>query len=185
MNQELFDRVYGKDAVKTESEFLDKFKSDIEEKYKSYTTRKLENDLMDQVIEKFNLKLPDDFLKRWLKVINEDKSKRDQIDEEYDSWSNSMKWQLIQRKITEENNLQVTEEELREHVKITLQQRLQTSGQSFEEEQLKMYCEEYLKDNKHKEEVENQVIGYKLVNFLKPKFDIKVKEISMEDFLKL
>ncbi|MBL4715855.1 MAG: trigger factor [Bacteroidia bacterium] len=185
LNQELFERIYGKDAVKDETEFLDKFKSDIAEKYKSYTTRKLENELMDQVIEKFDLKLPDEFLRRWLKVINEDQSKRDKIDEEYDSWSSSMKWQLIQRKIVEENNLQATEEELRDHVKITLQQRLQTTGQSFEEEQLKMYCDEYLKDNKHKEEVENQVVGDKIVNFFKPKFNITVKEVSMEDFLKL
>src|SRR5690606_17443710 len=73
VNQELFDRVFGKDTVATEEDFINKVKETIGENYNRESEHFLNHHIEDHFIANTDINLPDEFLKNWLKVSSEGK----------------------------------------------------------------------------------------------------------------
>ena len=79
------------------------FNSDID--------RILKNEIFKTLIKKLRLKLPDQFLKKWILSSNK-KAKQEDIDKEYETYSDGLKWQLIENFIIKDQNIKVQCEEL-------------------------------------------------------------------------
>ena len=76
LNQELFDRIFGQDAVKSEAEFRDKIKELLMEQFVPESEGKFIKDMRDMLIRKVgDVAFADDILKRWLLVSNEKTTK--------------------------------------------------------------------------------------------------------------
>jgi trigger factor len=73
--------------------------------------RKLQNDIYNYAIEKVKFELPDDFLKRWLKVTNE-KLSDEELEGGYADFAKNLKWTLIENKIITENKIEIKYEEV-------------------------------------------------------------------------
>ena len=117
LNQELFDKTFGKDSVKSEKEFRAKIKEEVEKSFVSESDNKLKNDVILHLIKKTKLSLPDTFLKKWLVATNEQGLTEDQVEAEYERYSKSLKWQLIENKIIKENDIKVENEEVMNYTK--------------------------------------------------------------------
>ena len=119
INQELFDRIYGEGVVSSEEDFIKKIDEEIFANLKHESDYKLSLDVKKLAFDKTDFLLPDDFLKRWLLKVNE-KTTVEQIEKEFDTFKNDLKWQLIRNKIARMNEVKITEEELqKEAEKIT------------------------------------------------------------------
>ena len=105
MTQDLFDKVFGKDTVKSEKEFRAKVKEEVEKSFEGESDNKLKNDVILHLIKKTKLSLPDTFLKKWLVATNEQGLTEEQVEQEYEQYSKSLKWQLIENKIIKDNEL--------------------------------------------------------------------------------
>jgi trigger factor len=103
LNQELFDKLYGAGTINSESEFRDKIKAELAIMFSQDTDRKFLEGVEKTMVEKLNIQLPDDFLKRWLMAVNEKPLTKEQLEAEYPSYANSMKWKLIENKIIKAN----------------------------------------------------------------------------------
>ncbi len=112
MDQEFFDKVFGPEAVKSESEFLAKLKSTIEENYSRESTALLKRHIRESLVDNTEIALPKEFLKRWLFVTNEGKVSHDTINSEIDLYIKELKWTLIKNKIALEHNIEVSHEEI-------------------------------------------------------------------------
>ena len=62
LDQELFDKLFGKDVIKTVTELKDKLKLDAESNFVNQTDQKLLNDVTEYLIENTKFDLPDNFL---------------------------------------------------------------------------------------------------------------------------
>lgn len=71
LNQELFDRLYGAGVINSEAEFRDKIKAELAIMFTQDTDRKFVEGVEKTLVQKLNIALPDDFLKRWLMAVNE------------------------------------------------------------------------------------------------------------------
>src|SRR5690606_7725963 len=71
LNQELFDKVYGVGAVKDLKEFKAKVADELGRGLAVDADRKLKADVQDTLLDKLKLKLPNEFLKRWIVASNE------------------------------------------------------------------------------------------------------------------
>ena len=87
LKQDLFDKVFGKDAVKNEKEFKVKIKEEVEKSFVSESDNKLKNDVILHLINKIKLELPDTFLKKWLVQTNENSLTAEQVEAEYEQYS--------------------------------------------------------------------------------------------------
>ena len=72
LNQEFFDKLFGEGVVTTEEEFTVKITQELESMMQQDAEKKLAGDLYKYGSEKATMALPDDFLKRWLKISNKE-----------------------------------------------------------------------------------------------------------------
>ncbi len=70
--------------------------------------RELRTRLID--LNRDAMPLPNDFIKRWLKISHEQKA--DKLLSDYDNFADNMRWTLITNKLTKQYGIEVTEEEV-------------------------------------------------------------------------
>ena len=186
LNTELFDKVYGEGVVKNEKEFRAKIVAEAEQMFIGDADRKFQNDAVDFLLEKTSFDLPEAFLKRWMQTVSEKPVTLDEIEQDFEGYKKSLKWQIIENKIAKENNLSVTKEEAVAETKKLIRAQMAQYGQvSPEEEQLEKYAHQVLAKKEEEKNIYDRIFASKLTVFFKSAFKINEKEISYENFMKL
>ena len=180
----LFDKIYGPGEVKSIEEFKNKVKEDLNKIFTPDIDRLLKNEISKTLIKKLRLKLPDQFLKKWILSSNK-KAKQEDIDKEYDSYSDGLKWQLIENFIIKDQNIKVTSDEL---LKFTMElmgnQYAQYGMMIPEEEELKKTAEKVLANKDEGRKINDMIYDTKVMRYLKNILKINDKFINHEDFTK-
>ena len=186
INSQLFDKIYGEGNVSTEEEFRGKIREEMENMFNKDSDRVFKRDLSEVLIGKLKLKLPDDFLKRWIMATNEKKISKEQIDEEYDQYAKSLRWQLIENKIITDNELKVEQEEVVEFAKgLLAQQYAQYGMPAPEEEELAQSAVKVLQNQDEAKRIYEAIYETKIIELAKSTVKINEKELSYDDFVKV
>jgi len=186
LNQELFDKTFGKDTVKSEKEFRAKIKEEVEKSFLSESDNKLKNDIILHLIKKTKMSLPDTFLKKWLVTTNEQGLTAEQVEAEYEQYSKSLKWQLIENKIIKEHNLEVKNEDILVHAKELIVSNFAQYGQPApEDKKLEEIAVQVLGNEEERKKIYNQLYDVKTMALYKEKFTLKDKEVTYDEFVKL
>ncbi|MEQ9101163.1 MAG: trigger factor [Imperialibacter sp.] len=185
VNQELFDKTFGKDAVKSNEEFEQKIKETISENYQQETDMFLDRSIRNEMIKNTKLELPDSFLKSWLLRTNEGQLTPEDIEKEFDAYTKELKWSLIRNKISKDQDLKIEHEDVMEEARKLIRRQLAGSGMGSQfESSIDMFVNNYLQgengDNYMK--VHNQVQTLKVMEYIKSQVTIKSKEVSLDDF---
>jgi len=185
VNQDLFDKIFGEDKVKSFEEFETHIRKSIEFEFMESGMAKFNNDAREYLIEKINPPLPEKFLRKWLLTSNTELNEED-LDKEFPLFLKNMKWEVIVNNIAKQNELKVEEWEIVNHAKITTQRQLARYGaNNFTDEDLTNYAMNYLKEEKNVQEMASQVIGNKVYKIIFDAVDVNVQEISIDDFNKM
>ena len=148
--------------------------------------RKLKADIQTEFLEKLKLSLPDSFLKRWIQASNEKPVTPEQIEEEYDQYAQGLKWQLIENKLIEKNEVKVSHEEVVEHTKGLLAQQMASMGMpTNNDEELTETANRVLQNQEEAKNIYMMMYDQKLMDVYKTTFKIKEKEVSYEEFVKI
>lgn len=185
LDKEFYDKVFGEDVIKTEEEFRNRVKEEVESMFVQNADQKLQNDIYTLGMDAVNVEFPDDFLKRWLKATNENLSDAE-VEEGYEDFKKNLKWTLIENKIITDNDLQIKYEEVFQTAKDRLAAQLKLYGQqSFTDEQLGQYAAQLLQDQEQANRIFDEVKALKVFEFVKGKAKLEKKEINNDEFLKL
>ena len=180
----LFDKIYGPGEVKSIDEFKNKVKEDLNKMFNSDIDRLLKNEISKTLIKKLRLKLPDQFLKKWILSSNK-KAKQEDIDKEYETYSDGLKWQLIENFIIKDQSIKVSGEEL---LKFTMNlmgnQYVQYGMMIPNEEELKKTAEKVLANKDEGRKINDMIYDQKVMEYLKNTLKINDKFINHEDFTK-
>lgn len=185
LNQELFEKLYGPDAVKTKADFKAKVKEEMERNFADNAEQLFERDVQDHLLKKAKLELPDEFMKRWLMTANEKPISKEQIEEEYEQYARGLKWQLIENKLITENGLELDQEEVINHTKALVQQQLAGMGQMMEDSELQETAMRVLQNQDEARKIYDQIYSQKLRKLYNDTVKIKERNISYDDFVKL
>lgn len=186
LNQELFDKVYGPGAVSDVKEFRAKIADELGRGLSVDADRKLKSDVQDTLLDKLNLKLPNEFLKRWIVASNDKPITPEQIEAEYDEYAKGLKWQLIENKIIKANDVKVSHEEVIEHTKGLLAQQMAGMGMpTNDDEQLTETANRVLQNEEEARNIYMMMYDNKLMTLYKNSFKLKEKEVSYDDFVKV
>lgn len=185
MNQEFFDKVLGEGSVQNEEEFLNRIREFLKSDLQGESNAKLFNDIRNELLNQNIFTLPDDFLKRWLKVKNAEKAdfNPDKIEEDYDQGKDVIRWELIRKKIVTQNNIQVSEEEIVQEAKRTVVSRLNQMGYSLPEERIQEAAVRLLSSEQEYEKIINFLYEIKALELLKSKVNINEKPILYSEYL--
>jgi len=186
INQELFDKVYGPNAIKSEDEFRTKVEEELGKGLSVDVDRKLKADIQDELLKKLKLSLPDTFLKRWIVASNEKPITPEQLENEYDDYAKGLKWQLIENKIIKSNDVKVTPEEVVEHTKGLLKQQMESMGMpAGDDNDLTETANRVLQNQEEAQNIYAMMYDNKLMTLFKNSFKLKEKEVSYEDFIEI
>ena len=179
-------KCFGKDTVKSEKEFRAKVKEEVEKSFVGESDNKLKNDVILHLIKKTKLSLPDTFLKKWLVTTNEQGLTEEQVEQEYEQYSKSLKWQLIENKIIKDNELEVKNEDVISHTKELIVSNFAQYGQPApEDKKLEEIAVQVLGNEEERKKVYNQLYDVKTMSLYKEKFSLKNKEVTYDEFVKL
>lgn len=182
LNQELFDKLYGAGNVNSLEEFKAKIKSELEMMFAQDTDRKFIENVEKTLVEKLNISLPDDFLKRWLMAVNEKPITKEQLETEYPAYARSMQWKLIENKIIKNNEINVTLDEARDEAKSFILSQFARYGQVPDAAEVNKIADQILAKQEEAQKIFEGLYSKKVLDLLKNTCKLETKEVSYNEF---
>lgn len=185
VNQELFDKVFGPDVVKSEEELREKIKEDAEKQFQSQADQQLLNAVTEYLVENTEFDLPAEFLKKWISVSGENPMTPEQATEEYEKSEKGLRYQLIEGKVLKDNDIKLDFQELKDFAKGFVKAQMAQYGQlNPEEKELDDIVQRVLSNQEEAKRLQEQLVSQKLLTFYKETITFKVKEVNYEGFVK-
>ncbi|MBO3097147.1 trigger factor [Gelidibacter pelagius] len=185
LDQELFDKLFGEGVVSSVTELKAKIKEDSEKQFGQQGDQKFLNDVTEYLVENTKFDLPATFLQKWMQTAGEDPLDADQAKEEYENSEKSMRYQLIEGKLIEKYNLQVTFDNLKDFAKEMIKVQMAQFGQMDpQDKELEDIAARILSNKEEVKRLSEQLMSQKLLELYKKEANLKVKEITYDDFVK-
>lgn len=184
INQELFDKVYGEGTVDSEEAFRNKIKEESENMYNKESDKQIINDVVAKLVETIKFDLPLKFLTKWLQTSNENITSEEQAKEELAKMDKGLRYQLIEAKIAEVNNVEVTAEEVKEAAFAAIKDQLKMYGQtSIPEETLQQIAMSALQNQEEYNRLSYQAFTDKMLAIFKNNVKLNEKEVTFDEFV--
>ncbi len=187
MNEELFKKIFPYSDIKTEEEFKEELKKEYIKQNLNQSDIKFINDIHKTLLEKTNISLPDEFLKRWI-LHNDEEGKltKEKLEAEYDKYASSMKWQLIENKLIKTYNINVSEDDITDYV-MSWFKKTDSSNENDEElrKTAKDFAEKMMKNKDEAKRIYDKLYDDKMMALFKEKIKITNTDINWEEFIKL
>lgn len=185
LDQDLFDKLFGKDVIKTVTELKNRIKEDAERQFAQQSDQKLLNDVTEHLVETTKFDLPSEFLQKWIQTAGESEMDAVQAKEEYERSEKGMRYQLIEGKLIEEHDLQVKFEDLKAYATDMIKGQMAQFGQmNPSEKELEDITARVLSNQDEVKRLSEQLMSQKLLDLYKEKANLKTKELSYDKFVK-
>ena len=185
LDQELFDKLFPDGSVTSVTQVKEKIKEDAEKQFNQQGDQQLLNAVTEYLVENTQFDLPAAFLQKWLATAGEKPLSAEQAAEEYAKSEKALRYQLIEGKIMQENNIRLSQAELIDYAKGFIRtQMAQFGNMNPEEKELDDIATRILSNQEEAQKLQAQLISQKLLTFYKENMSFKTKEVSYEEFIK-
>ncbi len=184
LGEELYKKVFPSREIKTEEEFRAALSEDLQNHFQRDTDRQFLGDTIKELLKIADIKLPDEFLRRWLLESNEGKISAEQIDTQYDSYARTFRWQLLEGELLKEHReaMEVKEEEVRAKVAGYFQS---MGGAAEMTPQIEGIIDQVLSNGEEKQKIFNDIQDEKLIKLFKENVTPKKKSVTKEKFIEI
>ena len=181
LNEEFFNEIFPGKGIKTEEELKTALEAEIAQYWDAQSRNQLHDQLYHYLLDETKMEFPAEFLKRWLQTGSQERKTAEEAEAEFPVFSNQLKWTLISDKIVKENQLEVSQEELKDSMKTEVMRYF--GGMSLGEDTswLDSYVDRMMKDEKQVEASYRRLITDKLFNWTQNQANPKEKEVSAEE----
>lgn len=184
MNAEFFNMVYPGLDLQTEEDFREQVRKDAAMSFAAETDKLLFNDITEALVKHTELPLPDEFLKRWLLDNNEGKYTPEEIEKNYESFAESMKWQLIENKLIKENGIEVKDEDIRNYIRTYMLRQVNMTDLDPEMQQrYESIVDTFMQNKEQVQRINDQLYNAKMMDFFKTAMTFKTKEVSYDEYI--
>lgn len=182
-NQETYDKIFGENQVHNAEEFDKAVTARLEENYKQESDYKLSKDLREYLVKKADIKLPEEFLKRWLFNINDGKFSKEEIEKEAPAFFEDFRWQMVRGYIMQKFDLKIEEKDVHEAAQAYVAYQYASYGMgNVPEAILKDSVARVLQDENTSRRIVENVEATKVIEAVKGAVTLKPEKVSVEDF---
>lgn len=183
INEDLIKKVYGDDTeVKSIEEMRERIHTELKTNLLYSSNYRFLIDAKEALTNAVAMKLPDEFLKRWLVETNE-KVTAEQIEDEFVNFHKDLEWTLIKNKLAKENEIKVEESDIAAMAREMAQmQFLQYGMANVPEEYLNNYANSILQNKEQKQKMAEKKIEDKILEFIKEKSGLNFKQVTQKAF---
>ena len=184
--QELYDSMFGEGVGTDEAGFEAKIEERIAQEYKQEADFRFVLDAREYLLNKTNIELPEEFMKKWLFTINEGKFTMEDIEKDFALFCKDFRWQMISQYIMREQKMEITREEVLEVARQMAKYQFAMYGlNDVPAEQLNSYAESILANEKEGRRIVEKTEQDKVIGWVKSVVTLDEKEISIEDLQKM
>ena len=182
-NQETYDKIFGENQVHNAEEFDKAVTARLEENYKQESDYKLSKDLREYLVKKADIKLPEEFLKRWLFNINDGKFSKEEIEKEAPAFFEDFRWQMVRGYIMQKFDIKIEEKDVHEAAQAYVAYQYASYGMgNVPEAILKDSVARVLQDENTSRRIVENVEATKVIEAVKGAVTLKAEKVSVEDF---
>lgn len=187
LNEEFFKQLYPNGDVKTEADFRNKVKEEIQAYWDNQSKSHLQHMAYHELLDGTKIDFPESFLKKWMTTQGEKEKPKtvEEAEKEFPVFKNQLKWTLISDKIVRENNIEVKPEELKAFAKQQLFGYMGMQSAGDDQPWVDSYLDKMMQDRKYVEDAYNRIQGQKVFDWAETQVRPTEQEIAMEDFLKM
>ena len=181
VNQELFDNIYGKDAVKDEKQFREKIAEGLQAQLEGESDYKFLLDTRAYAEKKVGkLEYPDELLKRIMRKNNPDKDEAF-VEKNYDESIKQLTWHLIKEQLVKAHDIKVEDQDIKEVARAAARAQFAQYGMSnVPDEYIDNYVNDLLKKQESVDAFIDRAVDTKLTTIALKcifiKFFLSVKE---------
>ncbi len=185
LNEEFFNQLYPNQEVKTEADFRNKIKEEIQAYWNGQATNQIHDQVFHQLVDHTKIEFPEGFLKKWVKTQGENPKTDEEVEIEFPKFLSQLKWTLISDKIVQENAIEATPEEIRNFAKQQLFSYMGGANLSDDQPWVNDYVEKMMKDRKYVEDAYNRIQTQKIFEWAATKSNPTDKDITADEFTKM
>lgn len=184
MNEDFFKTAYPKKEIKTEAEFREAIKEEIQGHWDKQTKNHLQHEIYHVLVDHTGIEFPETFLKRWMQTSGEQPKQQEEVEQEFPTFINQLKWTLITDKLVRENNIEVQKEEIEAFAKQQLFGYMGMNMQDEEQPWIADYITRMMNDRKFVEDTYHRIQTEKVFEWAEGQVNAVEKPVSVEAFSK-
>ena len=183
LNEEMFQKsLGGVTDVTTIEQFREKIAEDLKSNLGYSSEYRFLVDTKEAMVNYVGMKLPEEFLKRWLVYSNE-KITKEQVEEEFPHFVKDLEWTLIKNRLAKDNQIQVGEADVVALAKETALMQFRQYGMfNVPEEYLENYAKSILKNEEERHRLIEKKSETMVLEFIKAKGELDQKSVSQKEF---
>ncbi|MDB5197147.1 MAG: trigger factor [Flaviaesturariibacter sp.] len=185
LNEEFFTQLFPKDEIKTEEDFRNKVRSELEKQWAAESKNQLQHQLYHVLLNDTKVDFPEDFLKRWVKTQGEkgETKTEEQVEQEFPTFLTQLKWSLITDKMAQDGGIEVKQEDLRQFAKDQLLGYMGMAAMDEEQDWVRDYIDRMMKDKKYVDDAFQRIYSEKIMNWAESQVGAIDTPISKEEFI--
>jgi trigger factor len=183
LNEEMFRKsMGGATDITTIEQFKEKIAEDLKANLGYSTEYRFLIDTKEALTKYVGMKLPVEFLKRWLVYSNE-KITKEQVDEEFDHFVKDLEWTLIRSRLAKDNHLHVSEADVVALAKETAMMQFRQYGMfNVPDEYLDNYSKSILKNEEERHRLVERKSEGLVLDFIRANADLNLKKVTQKAF---
>lgn len=186
LNQEFFDKMFGEGQINSIEDMKVRVANDLKSMFANDSDKVFDRDVIEHLLNSIEMKLPDNFIKRWIQATNEKPVTDEQIERDYPSYARGLRWQLIENKIIKDNDIKVDHAEALDFTKGYLAGQYQRYGLAAPaDEELTQSAMRILTNKDENKRIYEDLYGRKVMSVVKAAIKLDHKEVTLEEFRKI
>ena len=181
IDETFFNEVYPGKNITTEADLRTALKEEIQQYWEGQSRNQLHDQLYHYVLDNTKMDFPAEFLKRWLQNGGEQQKTQDQAEKEYPGFSDQLKWTLITDKLIQDNNLEVSNDELRDSMKTEIMRYFGAMSMGDDTSWLESYVDRMMKDEKQVDSSYRRLITEKIFKWIEGQVTPAEKTVTPEE----
>ena len=182
LNEEFFKAAAPNKDIKTEEEFRNYIRDEIQAYWDGQAGNQLQHSLYHVLLDHTHIEFPEAFLKRWMQTGGEHPKSQAEVEHEFPSFVSQLKWTLIVDKVAQENNIEVSPDDIREFAKQQLFGYMGMPAGGEEQPWIADYVQRMMQDRKFVEETVHRIRTDKVFAWAGTQIHPTEKVISREEF---
>ena len=184
LDKDLYKKVYKNDEIKSQKQFKNKVKSEIEKQFINQSDQKFFNDCVEFLISNTKIDLPEKFLKKLIIANQKEKISEDEIDKDFSQSIKGIKYQLIESKLIEENDIDIKSDAIKSYAKEMIIKQMAMYGQNqSDDEQLNSIVKRVMSNEDEVKRMYSMLLNEKILFVFKNKISKKDLKVEYKKFI--
>lgn len=185
LNEDFYKKAFPDGNIKDETALKAFAVEEIEKVWKQETDKKFMNDAIETIIDKTEMILPEDFLKRYLLAVQKDITP-EKIDAEFEDYRKVIKWQMIENDIIKNNDIKVLPEDIKAYIRqFFVNNYFQGVENDDNKTQIDGLVDNAMKQQKDVKQIYDNLLDIKLKDVLLAQVPTKEQKMDYKKFIEL